>query len=40
MLRISIVHGSQLDWKHGRAFSSRGILPKMLEKSEKDLLEN
>ena len=47
-----IIHGSLSDWKNGRAFSSegiflrrkvsenQGILPKILEKSQKIILEN
>ena len=37
-LRVSIMHGSHMDWKDGKTFSSQGIfeqtgtLPKLLEK--------
>ena len=39
IIYIFIIHGSHRDWKNGKAFSSRGIFLKILEKSEKMLLK-
>ena len=33
---VLLVHGSHSGWKNGRVFSSQGILPKILEESEKN----